>query len=146
MSADQLLERFASPAVRDTLARLCAEASDRIPKFVLPVIREQLRRGGPVEAGALVVAAWARYSEGTDEDGAAIEVVDRRRDQLAAAAARHDTDLLAFLADRELFGDLVDHEAFTTAYTQALASLRQTGARDTVQHLVGSDPDQEVTP
>lgn len=143
---DQLLERFASPAVRDTLARLCAEASDRIPKFVLPVIREQLRRGGPVEAGALVVAAWARYSEGTDEDGAAIEVVDRRRDQLAAAAARHDTDLLAFLADRELFGDLVDHEAFTTAYTQALASLRQTGARDTVQHLVGSDPDQEVTP
>jgi mannitol 2-dehydrogenase len=27
-----LIERFANPEVRDTLARLCAESSDRIPK------------------------------------------------------------------------------------------------------------------
>jgi mannitol 2-dehydrogenase len=34
----QLIERFANPAVRDTLARLCAESSDRIPKWLVPVI------------------------------------------------------------------------------------------------------------
>lgn len=141
----QLLERFASPAVRDTLARLCAETSDRIPKFVLPTIREQLRRGGPVAAGAHVVAAWARYAEGTDEQGAAIEVVDRRREELAAAAANHGTDILAFLRDRELFGDLIDHEEFTTAYTRALEGLRSSGTRETVAALM-ADSQQEDTP
>jgi hypothetical protein len=34
-----LIERFGNPAIRDTLARLCAETSDRIPKFLLPTIR-----------------------------------------------------------------------------------------------------------
>lgn len=132
---DQLLERFASPAVRDTLARLCAETSDRIPKFVLPVVREQLSRGGPVEAAALVVAAWARYAEGHDEDGTPIEVVDRRKKDLMAAAARHEDDILAFLRDRELFGDLVDEAEFTTAYTRALRGLRDEGARATLEAL-----------
>ena len=39
----ELIERFANPEVRDTLARLCAESSDRIPKWLVPVIREQPR-------------------------------------------------------------------------------------------------------
>ena len=45
--AHQLIERFSNPEVRDTVARLCANASDCIPKFLLPVIRQQLAAGGP---------------------------------------------------------------------------------------------------
>ena len=41
---DQLIARFSSEAIRDTLARQVVDASDRIPKFLLPVLREQLRR------------------------------------------------------------------------------------------------------
>ena len=37
-----LIERFANPGVRDTVARLCYGSSDRIPKWLLPVIRENL--------------------------------------------------------------------------------------------------------
>jgi len=33
-----LIERFSNPEVRDTVARLCAESSDRIQKWLLPVI------------------------------------------------------------------------------------------------------------
>ena len=60
----QLIERFSNAAVRDTVARLCAETSDRIPKFVLPVIRENLAARREVLLGAAVVASWARYAEG----------------------------------------------------------------------------------
>ena len=42
-----LIERFANPGVRDTIARLCAGSSDRIPKWLLPVIRENLEDGCP---------------------------------------------------------------------------------------------------
>lgn len=41
-----LIERFANPQIKDTLARLCAESSDRIPKWLVPVIRQQLSQGG----------------------------------------------------------------------------------------------------
>jgi mannitol 2-dehydrogenase len=34
-----LVERFANPEVRDTLPRICADTSDRIPTFLLPVTR-----------------------------------------------------------------------------------------------------------
>ena len=104
----QLIERFSNDAVRDTVARLCAESSDRIPKWLLPVIRENLAAGREVTLSAAVVASWARYAEGVDEDGEPIQVVDRMADRLTAIAQPQRTDPLAFVANRELFGDLVD--------------------------------------
>jgi mannitol 2-dehydrogenase len=128
-----LIERFANPEVRDTLARLCAESSDRIPKWLLPVVRQNLAAGGDIACSALVVAAWARYAEGVDEQGEPIEVVDRLSEQLTEAAQRQRQEPLAFLADRDLFGDLVDDERFVTAYADALTSLHEHGARATLQ-------------
>jgi mannitol 2-dehydrogenase len=128
-----LIERFANPEVRDTLARLCAESSDRIPKWLLPVIRHNLEQGGEIDRATLVVAAWARYAEGVDERGDPITVVDRVRDRVMAAAARRHEDPLAFVADRDLFGDLVDDGRFTATYREALDSLHTRGARATLE-------------
>jgi mannitol 2-dehydrogenase len=127
-----LVERFSNPYVRDTLARLCADTSDRIPKFLLPSVRHNLAHGGPIERSALVIAAWARYAEGVDDAGHSIEVVDPLREQLMAAAARQAQEPTAFLAQREIFGDLVDDPRFTDAYLRALASLHTMGALATV--------------
>ncbi|WP_323097391.1 mannitol dehydrogenase family protein [Intrasporangium sp. YIM S08009] len=129
----QLIERFANPEVRDTLARLCAESSDRIPKWLVPVINRNLETGGPIDRSALVVASWARYAEGVDEAGEPIDVVDRIRDRVMAAAARHGEDPLAFLRDRDLFGGLAEDERFTTVFTDALAALHDKGARETLR-------------
>ena len=131
-----LIERFSNPQVRDTIARLCAESSDRIPKWVLPVIRYQLAAGGEIRRSAAVVASWARYAEGVDEQGQPIEVVDRLADRLTRAALRQREDPDAFIANRDVFGDLADDERFVAAYRSALASLRQSGARATLQSLV----------
>jgi mannitol 2-dehydrogenase len=131
----QLIERFANPEVRDTLARLCAESSDRIPKWLLPVIREQLASGGEIARSALVVAAWARYAEGQDEQGQPIEVVDRLRDQLIARARGQREEPLVFISDRGLFGDLIDNERFVLAYRAALDSLHSRGALATLKAM-----------
>lgn len=131
----QLIERFANPEVRDTLARLCAESSDRIPKWLLPVVREQLAAGRGIDHAALVVAAWARYAEGVDEQGDPIEVVDRLRDVLTERARRQRAEPLAFISDPDLFGDLADNERFVAAYTAALSSLHRRGARATVEAI-----------
>ena len=124
----QLLERFANPEIRDPLTRLCAESSDRIPKWLVPVIRHNLQHGGAIDVSALIVASWARYAEGVDETGNPIEVVDRRKDAIVARAARQHDDALSFLRDPDLFGDLADHPRFAAAYTRALADLHESGA------------------
>jgi mannitol 2-dehydrogenase len=131
-----LIDRFSNPHIRDTLARLAFDGSERLPKWLLPVVRDNLAAGGEVRRSAAVVAGWARYSEGVDEDGQPIEVADRRRDTLAASARRQRQDPLAFIADRELFGDLVDDERFTGPYLAALTSLHERGARATLDTLV----------
>jgi mannitol 2-dehydrogenase len=131
-----LIERFSNPQVRDTIARLCAESSDRIPKWLLPVVREQLANGGEIRRSAAVVASWARYAEGVDEAGQPIEVVDRLRDTLMRLARRQREDPDAFIANRDVFGDLVDQKPFVFAYQSALASLHQRGARATLESLV----------
>jgi mannitol 2-dehydrogenase len=130
-----LIERFSNEYVRDTLARLCAESSDRIPKWLLPVIRINLANDGEIHRSAAIVASWARYDEGTDEQGNPIEVVDRLKDTLMAAAARQRQDPLSFISDREVFGDLIDDERFVMAYSDALSSLQDHGAKVTLQTL-----------
>jgi mannitol 2-dehydrogenase len=127
-----LIERFSNPEVRDTVPRLAAESSDRIPKWLLPVVREQLASGGEITRSAAVVASWARYAEGVDEDGEPIEIVDRRAERLTELA-REGPD--AFIANRELFGDLAEDERFAEAYRSALRSLHEHGARATLARL-----------
>ncbi|HEX8768004.1 MAG TPA: mannitol dehydrogenase family protein, partial [Jatrophihabitans sp.] len=131
----QLIVRFSNANVSDTLARLATDGSDRIPKFLLPVIRENLAAGRDVRRSVAVLAGWARYCEGVDFSGRPIEVRDHLADRLQANARRQQDDPLAFVADRELFGDLVDSEAFRTAYLQALGMLRSHGPQATVAHL-----------
>ena len=131
-----LIERFANPEIRDTLARLCAEASDRIPKWLVPVIRENLEAGRPVELSATIVASWARYAEGADENGRPFEIVDPRRDAVIEAASHHDEDELSFLRNEELFGDLAQQEAFTEPYLRALRGFRSRGARATLEEVL----------
>jgi mannitol 2-dehydrogenase len=133
----ELLGRFSSPAIADTLTRICAQASDRIPQFLLPVLRANLASGGEIRRSVAVLAAWARSAEGRDDDGGPVELTDSRADRLAARAGRHDGDLLAFVSDREIFGDLADDERFAASYRECLASLRTRGTRATLEDLIG---------
>lgn len=136
----ELIERFANPEVKDTVARLAAESSDRIPKWLNPVIRERLDHGGDVTLSAAIVASWARYAEGTDEQGNPIDVVDPLKDELTPIAQRQREEPLAFIENRTLFGDLVDNENFREPYRQTLNSLHQRGARATLEQLLAKDP------
>jgi mannitol 2-dehydrogenase len=136
---DTLIERFSNPAIGDTIARLCQDSSDRIPKWLLPVITSQLKSGGDVELAAAVVASWTRYAEGEDENGEPIEVVDPLAQALVPLARESRSDPLAFVGNTALFGDLAHQEGFTRPYLWALKSLRTTGARNTLTELLPAE-------
>jgi mannitol 2-dehydrogenase len=131
----ELISRFGNAEVRDTVARLAAEGSDRIPKWLVPVINAQLARGGDVRRSAGICAAWARYCEGVDEQGQAIPIVDNALDQITRAARAQRDDPLAFVRQRMFFGDLAERPEFAEPYLWALDSLRRQGAAATLRAL-----------
>jgi mannitol 2-dehydrogenase len=131
-----LIERFSNPGVRDTVARLCAFSSDRIPKWLLPVINDNLASDGSVRVAAAVVASWARYAEGTDEWGEPYEVVDQLADSLIPIARSQYENPTAFIEIAAVFGDLAHQPRFVQAYTWALDSLHRKGARATLEALL----------
>jgi mannitol 2-dehydrogenase len=131
-----LVERFGNPGVRDTVARLCAYSSDRIPKWLLPVIYDNLASDGSVRLAAATVASWARYAEGADEWGQPIEVVDQLADSLVPIARSQHENPTAFIEINAVFGDLAQQLRFVEAYRWALESLHRNGARATLEALV----------
>jgi len=133
---ETLIKRFTNSQVKDTVARLCAESSDRIPKFLVPVIVERLDKGLGVRLCAAVVASWARYAEGHDEKGEGINVVDNLKDEVMALAAKHTEDPLAFVRNEKLFGTLASRPEFQAPYLWALEKLHSAGARATLQELL----------
>jgi mannitol 2-dehydrogenase len=130
------IERFANPGVRDTIARLCADSSDRIPKWLLPVIRTNLATGAPIRLASATVASWARYAEGVDEQGEPIDVVDKLAGSLIPIAQSQRDNATAFIENKEVFGDLASEPRFVEAYRWALDSLHRDGARATLETLL----------
>ncbi|MDR1187199.1 MAG: mannitol dehydrogenase family protein [Bifidobacteriaceae bacterium] len=131
----ELISRFSNAEVRDTVARLAAEGSDRIPKWLVPVIYSQLSRGGDIRRSAAICAAWTRYCDGVDEAGEPIAIVDNALDQIRAAAAARLDDPLAFVRQEMFFGDLAERPEFTEPYLWALDSLDRVGAAATLKAL-----------
>jgi mannitol 2-dehydrogenase len=134
-----LIERFANPGVRDTIVRLCFGSSDRIPKWLLPVIRENLRTDAPVRLSAATVASWARYAEGVDEQGEPIDVQDQLADTLVPLAKSQRDNPTAFIENTAVFGDLASESRFVDDYVWALESLHRDGARATLETLLRKD-------
>ena len=125
--------------MRDTIARLCAYSSDRIPQWLVPVIRANLKADRSVQISAAVVASWARYAEGVDEQGEPIDVEDNRAEALKPLAQAQRDNASAFIENTALFGDLAQQPRFVEAYRESLASLHEHGARATLEALINGD-------
>jgi mannitol 2-dehydrogenase len=133
------IERFANPSVRDTIVRLCFGSSDRIPQWLVPVIKDNLESGEPIRLSAATVASWARYAEGVDEQGEAIDVQDQLAESLVPLAKSQLENPTAFIDNVALFGNLGKERRFVDAYLWALNSLHEVGARATLENLVHAD-------
>lgn len=127
---DQLLERFASEQVQDTLARQVVDSSARIPKFVLPVVAEQLRSDGPIDCCAVVLAAWSLRLE-----RAVAPAPDPQHEALVAAVLDESSRPGAMLDVAAVFGDLGANTRLRRAYVDARTALGERGARAVLADL-----------
>jgi mannitol 2-dehydrogenase len=124
---DLIERRFSNPEIVDTVRRVAFDGSSRHTGFILPVLREALAAGTPIDGLALSQALWARMCEGTREDGSEIAPNDPVWDRLTRAAKSARDAPEAWLAQREFYGDLADDPRFADSFARWLRMIWSDG-------------------
>jgi len=128
--------RFSNPEIIDTVRRVAFDGSSRHTGFILPVLREALAAGGPIEGLALSQAIWARMCEGTREDGSVIEPNDPIWPELTVAAKLAKTDPQAWLRQSGLYGDLADNVRFSESFERWLSLIWADGTEAAIERYL----------
>lgn len=128
--------RFSNPKVRDTVPRLCQDASNRLPKFILPIVTANLEMEQECKGLALVVALWCRLCAAAAEPESGITLDDQQAARLIKQAllAKHDAN--AFLQMRDIFGTLCDNEIFAKHFGTWLTMLWAKGTAKTINQYM----------
>lgn len=135
---EALIERFANRAIADQLERVCSDGSSKFPKFIVPTANRLIADGRPLERVALVVAAWALYLGGVDEQGNHYAIPDPRAAQCQARVVQRDGLAARVLGDETLFGTAIPaSREFVVAFERLYDSLREVGVSDTLRRVLG---------
>ncbi|WP_024673181.1 mannitol dehydrogenase family protein [Pseudomonas syringae] len=134
---DTLIERFSNQAIADQLERVCSDGSSKFPKFTIPTINRLIIDQGNLERASLVVAAWALYLKGVDENGAVYKIPDPRAEFCQALVADDALITQRLLQVEEIFGLAIPQSAeFVAAFEQNLNNLRELGVSGTLEKLL----------
>ncbi|MBJ9974872.1 mannitol dehydrogenase family protein [Pseudomonas sp. S75] len=133
-----LLERFSNRAIADQLERVCSDGSSKFPKFIVPTANRLIAEGRPLDRVALVVAAWALYLGGEDEQGNRYSIPDPRAAQCQARVVQRDGLAARVLGDETIFGTAIPNSrAFVQAFETLYDSLREVGVSETLRRVLG---------
>ncbi|HFK7184730.1 mannitol dehydrogenase family protein [Serratia odorifera] len=138
--ADRLIARYSNPALQHRTWQIAMDGTQKLPQRMLDSVRWHLQHGGSFAGLALGVAGWMRYVGGVDDAGNAIDIRDPLLNSLQQAVSSTPDDesrVQALLALSNVFGEqLPKDQRFVDSVTQAYLSLRDRGARQTVQDWV----------
>ncbi|MCI0995791.1 mannitol dehydrogenase family protein [Pseudomonas corrugata] len=132
-----LVERFSNQAIADQLERVCSDGSSKFPKFTVPTINRLIADGGETRRAALVVAAWAVYLKGVDENGVNYTIPDPRAGFCQALVADDALVTQRMLEVEEIFGTAIPRSAeFVAAFEWCCNSLREHGVTRTLERVL----------
>ncbi len=125
---EQVLERFANPALRHRTTQVAMDGSQKLPLRLLGTVRDRLAAGETPEWAFLGVAAWMAYvASGHDRHGQPLPLDDPLADRLreAAGTSADPAAVASGLLDvTEVFGDdLRDSTAFRHSLVEHLKEL-----------------------
>lgn len=134
--ADSLIARYENRAIRHRTGQIATDGTQKLPQRLLDSVRWHLHHGSNCDLLLLGVAGWMRYAGGIDERGAAIDIRDPLKAELAervAHSAEGEARVRALLGIKAVFGDdLPQNEQVVATLTRFWLQLRDSGARATV--------------
>lgn len=118
-----LAERFANPRMRDVLARIAADGSQKLPVRHVPVLRTERAAGRMPQGAVVAVAAWVAHLR-----GAGVPVNDVAAEQWQLLAAGEDDQAVRTVL-AELAPDLAEDTELRAAVLDRLRFFESVKAR-----------------
>lgn len=142
--AAELIARFSNSRLKHKTTQIANDGSQKLPQRLLASIRYHLKNGSPYGRLALGVAGWMAYARGTGETGESLPLNDPLASQIRDVVASNDDGdayVEAMLALNTVFPeDLTANTQFAAAIKNAYHSLREIGARKTIETLSRQEP------
>ena len=137
---DEVLDRFANPAIGHRTVQVAMDGSQKLPQRVLHTIIDRRAAGADARWGALVLAAWMRYTLGVTDDGRALPLDDPLaeviRARLAAAPATPEGTADALLGlDTVIPAELAADERVRALVVEWLTAFDKHGVEATLGGL-----------
>ncbi len=127
---DVVLDRFGNPAIQDTNQRVAMDGFSKIPGFIAPTIRERLARGEGIASVSMLPALFLAYLQRWHRGQIPYTYQDQAMDPAVAHAICEAADpVLAFAADRTLWGELAGDSRLLDALRTACARVQAFEAR-----------------
>jgi fructuronate reductase len=139
---EQLMDRFANPALRHRTLQIAMDGSQKLPMRLLGTIRDRRRAGAAAPVATLGVAAWMRFvsarrsDEGrplTVDDPLAKEIAQRLAGRTEPAAVVGELLAMDQIFDPELAAD----QQWRAELTEQLEALSRDGAEATARRIAG---------
>lgn len=129
---DSLIQRFGNINIKDQIERICSETSAKLPIFVFPTVHAQLKTAMNVNLASFVIAAWAVYSLGLDENGNKIIIKDALSHVLQDKALKAKDNPEVFLEIDAIFGNLKNEPLFVDSFKRSYQAISENGIEKAV--------------
>jgi D-arabinitol 4-dehydrogenase len=115
---DQVMQRFASDAIEDTIERVAADGFSKLPGFIVPTIRERLARELDIDSVAVLPALFLLFLQRWHSGELRVQYRDQGMDQATLTAVCTATDPVAAFTEIPVLWDELAGD------THLLAALR----------------------
>lgn len=138
---EQLLERFANPALRHRTLQIAMDGTQKLPQRLLGTVTDRRRAGAEPSLAALGVAAWMRFVSARRSDGGReLTVDDPLADEIATRChGRQDAASVVdgLLSMPQTFGAELSGDArFRELLVERLGMLIADGAEPTARRMI----------
>jgi mannitol-1-phosphate/altronate dehydrogenase len=134
---DTLINRFSNRNIGDTILRLAEDGSKKIPLFILRPLTRAVRAGKPCGALIFALSGWARFLDGSDENGKPVPIKDPDGASIIEAAKKARENPGAFLRAAGIQGlDGNEMAKIEGPFKDYLERIWRRGARKTLTEFL----------
>lgn len=131
--------RFSNPTLCDTIERNSNNGSDRQTKFIIPIIKDNLEAGRPVDGLAMVSAMWCRFCQGTTESGKKCGENDTLWERLNKLALDAPKNPQGWLDQSDIYGSIGKDPVFQEAFAKAVKMIDENGVEGALKEYIAQN-------
>ncbi|HTN37489.1 MAG TPA: mannitol dehydrogenase family protein [Arachidicoccus sp.] len=135
-----LKSRFSNPVINDPVDRIISGSTDKIPKFILPVMENQLSGdSGQIKIGTLVLCAWFYYLNAEFNKNKMQDVVDLQKEQLLSIFQNEEQAQTRFIDWFSLLCVLAKNGNFRSLYEAYMEVINSSSIKSLVEQIVNEN-------